>query len=475
MINGVNMQENKKEISDTTEKKGRLNRKKKLWLIFGGIGFFLLLFLGAFFGYDYYDVHQGKIAQNVYFLGEDLSGLSEKEAREVISEAYDVQIARNIRLYTDSAEWIYTAGDLGLIRDDDNIYNAACEVTRAGNIFQRYQERYRQRQDQVDLTSVFQVDETKIDPILTAIAEEIGTTAQDASFGISDDGSIYINPSVNGSALDVDATKELVSAALSDRTINEVQVVINTNAVPETTTEDLEAMKINGVLATFSTKYNAGQADRSHNLWQACEYLDMTIIEPGATFSFNDTVGQRTAERGFRDAVIIENGQFTPGMGGGVCQVSTTVYGAILRCPQLTVTERNPHSLVIAYVDPGQDAMVAWGSSDLKFRNDYETPVLIHAYCSGGTITVTFYGNTEYKQDVEITSEVVRYIPYTTETVTDESLAPGTQQVKSSGSRGLEANVYRSIISNGQVISTETVSTSTYRAQKRIVLVGPNQ
>ncbi len=455
--------------------KKKSSRKQKLWIIFGSIGFVLLLLVGAFWGYDYYDTHQDAIAKNVYFLGTDLSGLNEKDARAAIAAAYDAQMVREIRLYTESAEWNYTAGDLGLIRDDDGIYEAATKVTRTGNILKRYQDRYHQLKKKDDLTTAFQVDTTKVDPILAAIAEEIGTTAQDATFGIADDGSIYINPSVNGSALDVDATKELVVTAVSDNSINEVQVIIDTNAVPERTTEDLEAMKINGVLATFSTNYNAGQTDRSHNLWQASQYLDMTIIEPGATFSFNDTVGQRTTERGFRNAVIIENGQFTPGMGGGVCQVSTTVYGAILRCSNLTVTARKPHSLAIAYVDPGQDAMVAWGSSDLCFRNDYETPVLMHAVCGGGTITVTFYGNTDYKQDVEIVSEVLRYIPYTTETVTDNSLSPGAQKVKSSGARGLEAAVYKKILNNGAVVSTEKVSQDTYRAQKRIVLVGPTE
>ena len=120
-------------------------------------------------------------------------------------------------------------------------------------------------------------------------------------------------------------------------------------------------------------------------------------------------------------------------------------------------------------MDPGQDARVAWGSSDLKFRNDYETPVLIHAYCSGGTITVTFYGNTEYKQDVEITSEVsslysLYYRNGHRRKLGSRYAANKIQRFQ----RGLEANVYRSIISNGQVISTETVLPSTYRARNEL-------
>ena len=249
-------------------------------------------------------------------------------------------------------------------------------------------------------------------------------------------------------------------------------MIISENADPARTTKDLEEMHINGVLATFTTYYSEGSANRAHNIVLAAERLNGVMIGAGDTFSFNGIVGQRSYEQGFLDAMIIENGKYTDGLGGGVCQVSTTVYGAVLRT-ELKVKERRPHSLVSGYVDPGQDAMVSWGISDLVFENTYKTPILLHVVCGGGVLTVSIYGDEKEKKDVSVTSEIIRHIPYKTEIITDKDLPKGSRYVRSSGKNGLECAVYRKILLNGEVVKSETVSHDIYAAQKKVVVVGP--
>ncbi|MBQ1252452.1 MAG: VanW family protein, partial [Firmicutes bacterium] len=152
--------------------------------------------------------------------------------------------------------------------------------------------------------------------------------------------------------------------------------------------------------------------------------------------------------------------------------VSTTLYGAVLRT-EMEVTSRRPHSLVSNYVPPGQDAMVSWNLSDLTFVNTYKTPIYLYARCRGGELTVSIYGNSEDKKDIFVDTEIIRYIPYKTETVIDSDLPKGSHYVRSSGKRGLECSVIRTISQNGEVLNTETISHDIYAAQKEVIVSAP--
>ncbi|MDO4541262.1 MAG: VanW family protein [Bacillota bacterium] len=468
-----------KEKYKATMKQEKKDKKEGKGSHKGLIAFLVvfILFLGAvatFLGYDYYANKEEAIADNVYFMTADLSGLTTEEAKTAIDTEFQTLLERVITLKYGDASWPYTAAQLGLKQNTTAVLEDAEKYTHSGNIIDRYKDRIKLYQEPIYVDEALDIDATVMDPVLTAIADEIGVAAKDASFALDENGDIYIVPEEVGVALDTESTKTAVLSALSDDSVAEVELVVNVNAMPERTAADLEALNVNGVLASFSTKYNAGQVDRSQNLKQASAYLDMTVVYPGETFSFNGTVGERTTARGFSSAMVIESGVYREGLGGGVCQVSTTLYGALLRTG-LEVTERKHHTLTCSYVPPSQDAMVAWGSSDLCFKNNYDCAIIIHAVCGGGTISMTLYGNTEYKQEVELISDVVRYIPFTTETVTDNSLAPGETKVTSSGGRGLESYLYKKVYENGVEVSSETVNHDTYSAQKRIVAVGPSE
>lgn len=454
-------------------------RKKEGKKSHKGLIAFLVVFVlvlagvGVFLGYDYYENKEEVIADNVYFMSANLSGLTPDQAKEVIDAEFQTLLDRTVTLKYQDKTWPYTAQQLGLSHNANAVLEKAQEYTHQDSIVQRYKDRFNLWQDKVYVEEVLDIDASVMDPVLTAIADELGVSAKNASFALDENGDIYIVPSEDGIALDTESTKTAVLASLSDDTITEVELVVNVNSQPERTTQDLEALNVNGVLASFSTKYNAAQVSRSQNLKKASEYLDMAVVYPGETFSFNGTVGERTTARGFASAMVIESGIYREGLGGGVCQVSTTLYGALLRTG-LEVTERKNHTLTCAYVPPSQDAMVAWGSSDLCFKNNYDCAVIIHAVCGGGTISMTIYGDTAQKQEVELISDVVRYIPFTTETVTDDSLAPGETKVTSSGGRGLESYLYKKVYKDGVEVSSETVNHDTYSAQKRIVAKGPS-
>lgn len=155
------------------------------------------------------------------------------------------------------------------------------------------------------------------------------------------------------------------------------------------TIDDIRAETV--LLSQFSTYFDDGNASRSHNIALAAAGVNGSVIRGGGTLSFNDIVGERTAQRGFKEAKIIENGEYIQGLGGGVCQVSTTLYNAAL-LSGLKIKEYHPHSLSVGYVPPSRDAMVSGSSCDLKIMNPLKTPVYIRAECSRGRLTVRIYG-----------------------------------------------------------------------------------
>lgn len=412
------------------------------------------------------------LLNHVSLFGRDLSGLSFTAAEQTIKELLRERSETEIGLCYKDQVFTYTCAELGLSGDPDSLIREAENLGREGNLLRRYQYRFISMWHETDLADFIVIDEDVLCESLNMLKTALETTAKDASFYIDATGSIAIMPSQKGTFLDSDATVQSICEVLIDPAVSEAELVVAEYADPDITTADLEAMEIDGVMSTFTTYYSEEAANRAHNIALAVSFLDMTLIPAGDCFSFNETVGQRSYERGFLDAVIIENGAYIDGLGGGVCQVSTTVYGALLRT-ELKVTARRPHSLVSSYVDPGQDAMVAWGTSDLAFENTYNLPVLLHATASNGVLTVTIYGNTALKKEISVTSDIIRYIPYSTETIIDDDLAEGTYYIKSSGKQGLECSVSRTIAQDGVVISTETVSRDTYMAQKEIIVSAP--
>lgn len=412
------------------------------------------------------------ISYHVTLFGRDLSGCTFAKAEEIIDQLLKERSETSLDLVYGDQVYTYTGAELGFSADSESLGTYAESLGREGNLFKRCQFRISSLWRETKLEDELVLDEVVLTAALESVKCTLAMTAKNAYFYIDDNGDIAIMPSEKGTFLDGDATKESIRKVLMDPSVSTIGLVVAENADPDITTAHLEAMEIDGVLSSFITYYSEDSLNRAHNIALAVSLLDMTLIPAGGSFSFNETVGQRSYERGFLDAVIIENGVYTDGLGGGVCQVSTTVYGALLRT-ELTVTQRRPHSLVSSYVDPGQDAMVAWGTSDLAFENSYDMPVLLHATASDGVLTVKIYGNTSLKKEVTVTSSIIRYIPYKTETIIDDVLPDGSYYTKSEGKQGLECSVTRTITENGVVLSTETVSQDTYMAQKEIIVTAP--
>lgn len=194
-----------------------------------------------------------------------------------------------------------------------------------------------------------------------------------------------------------------ISDAVGDATEQTYTVPV-TLTEPDITTEKLEDVLFDDVLAQTTTYYNDGQVGRTTNVRLTVEACDGVILNPGDEFSYNDTVGERSAERGYQVATIFVDGESVEDYGGGACQSSSTIYMAVLRA-DLEVTERRNHQFQVSYTPLSQDATVAWGSQDFKFKNDTDYPIKIVMDMGGGSLTCTLYGTKTVEKDVELYSE----------------------------------------------------------------------
>ncbi len=295
------------------------------------------------------------------------------------------------------------------------------------------------------------------------------THPRDAVFRVKPDNTMEILPHAQGREVDLDRAVTDLERAVENR---EGTVLLGAKATePKVKTQDLETLKFDGLLASFSTPFNSSDQNRSENLKIAAQALDMVTLKPGEVFSFNSIVGPRTQEAGYKEAKIIVENQLVPGIGGGVCQVSSTLYNAALM-GGLEIVERHPHQFAIPYLPPGRDATVAEGIADLRFKNNNSGLILLRSEVKNSVLKISLYGKKQGFQ-VEIQTAVDKKKPFETEKRFDGTLRPGEIIREQGGVPGYSVRTYRIIKAQGKEIRREQISKDVYKPANRILRVGP--
>ena len=295
------------------------------------------------------------------------------------------------------------------------------------------------------------------------IHEEIYKEVKDAYYTQNP---FEIHPEEEGIDFDVEAAKKALE---EDKEEYEIDLKITK---PKVTTSQIGTEAFPDQLATFRTNYDGGDKDRTTNLQLACNKINGKVVMPNETFSYNKTLGARTAAAGYKNAKVYEAGQVVDGIGGGICQISTTLYNAVLRA-NLEIVERRNHQFVTSYVEAGMDATVVYGMTDFKFKNTRKYPVKIIASAKNGVATVSLYGIKESEEyTFSFRTVTVSTIPTSTKYIDDTTLPAGTEKVKQKGANGKKTETYMTKMLNGKIVETKILSRDTYDAMQRIVLRG---
>jgi len=419
------------------------------------------------FGMYYRFANSTTFATGVEIGGVMVEGLSQTQAEAALDKGLQEFNATRVKFSKDAYNYESSIGDL-------------VQLQSSGEIVKKVWEQERTRGWQAKAANLaggktigYPV-QVAIDPERKAslVAEwesQWGRVAQDASLDVDTHNGLVVIPGTLGYKVNVEKSFSGLPQTVSRTEPLSLPVVVEA-VQPAVTAEMLKNM---GELSSFATYFNTGEVNRSHNLRKATASINKKVLLPNEIFSFNETVGQRTMEMGYLDAMVIVGNKFEPGLGGGICQVSSTLYNASLLAG-LEIVERHNHNLAVAYVKVGRDATVNYGVQDFRFKNNTDRPVFIRAITSGGQLLINIYGNTEYKQRIEIATIIDKTLDYTTVTELDQTLAPGQELVNNNGQPGYVVRSFRKFLDkDGKVLRSEQLDTDTYRPLNRLVLKGP--
>ena len=307
------------------------------------------------------------------------------------------------------------------------------------------------------------------DDWLSKLGRRVAKRARDATFAVEGP-HVRIVPAKPGVRLDAaGAARALLVAAL--RPGRRVAYLATKTAQPKRSTAEAGTMAITGLVSSYTTDYG-GVPNRIHNVQLVAHLIDGALIAPGATFSFNETTGARTADKGFLEAPVIVNGELTTGLGGGVCQVSTTVFNAAF-VAGLKITARTNHALYISHYPQGRDATVNYPDVDLKFVNDTPHWILLKTFVGSSSLTVNLYGTPQHRDVKSSTTPLVVTGVIPVKKTIDPSLKPGEKVVDDSGAPPLATSVTRDVYTAGGKLLYHNVWYSSYRSSPKLVRIGP--
>ncbi len=436
-----------------------------------------VLIVSGIFSGGAYAAAQPTIPQGVEVEGIDLSNMTSEEAKAALNDFID-QVKGGTLHLTDEEGVVMDIpfSQFGVDIVDYEVVDTLSQIGSEGNILKRYKALRDVQNGHGDYTIQFTCDTEALENILNERAGEVNREPEDAIL-VRHGGQLLITDEVIGRTLKSAETAQLAAEAITgewDRQDLTVEAAFD-QVAPAHTAQELSVVQ--DVLGTYTTSFAGSGYNRIENIKNGAAKIDETILYPGDEFSFTQAVAPFTSDNGYCLAGGYASGRIVDTMGGGICQVSSTLYNTVLRS-ELTVVERTNHSMTVDYVPLGADATIAEPTIDFKFRNDYDYPVYIEAYTYGSSVTITFYGKETRPSNrtLEFESVTEQTINPGEDVVTEDPTLPvGYEEVTQSAYTGYVVSFYKLVYVDGNLESRELINRSTYNAYPRYVTRGTKQ
>ena len=511
-----------------TEKKYK--KRRILLAVILCIAIALVIFLGFFIKQITYQ----KIYNGVYINSVDVSGLTKEELSAKIPEIFDGRLSKEITLKIDSAEILFDTLTLSPAIDVEKMADEAYSYGRQEKWFFRLGEISDLKKNPKTIPYYLTFNDGELQKTIDKTCESLDVTAVPNSIEYGDDSLIitrgkagngvlynevkkaiedcilgdgniaqadfkYIEPeeitydyikrytsdkpieagytienhriTFTESQPGVSLSKSDLEEAVKDADGNVIKVPAKITQ-PKVTSEQLHSEILAHELGKYTTDYSSSSNDRAYNIKLACEKINGYVLAPGEEFSYNDVVGPRTVKRGFRIANVYVGNTVQPGIGGGICQVSSTMYNSVVFA-DLEITARRNHTLPVSYVPLGRDATVSYGATDFKFKNNTNYPVEIKAIAEGGLNTIIILGTDEHpEREIKIVTSQTGTSSPKVIVEKDPELPEGEIKVESAGTNGSSHISYKVVYENGVEVSRKQLAKSVYAGKDRVEIHG---
>lgn len=410
--------------------------------------------------------------EGVYIENISVGGMNEEEITQAVNEKMEELKGSVISFHAGNQSVQTTAGELGLSCVNMDVVRQALYAGQRGNVLERFKVRkYLEETGPEVLELQFSVDGEAVRSVLENQAGVMNTSAVDAALTL-ENGSFVVHEGQDGYTINTDASVEKVAAYMSGEWHGGNGSVVLVTDVDEAQGDTAQLALVHDALGSSSTNYSGSNSNRKKNVKRGAELVNGTVLYPGEEFSMEEIVVPFDEENGYAPAASYEMGSVVETYGGGICQVSTTLYLAVLRA-ELEVTERSNHSMIVNYVKPSMDAAIAEGYKDFRFVNNTDAPIYIMGYADGSEIGFIIYGHETRDPNRSVTyeSETLSTTESTTELEADPSAAYGSVTQKSGGHTGYTARLWKVVTVNGEE-TREQVNSSTYNMTPNTYRVG---
>nr|WP_312985202.1 VanW family protein [Clostridioides sp.] len=439
-----------------------LEGKKKIAAITAAIIGVILL---AFVVVMSLQISGDKVVKNTYIGNVEIGGLTKEQAKQEINNNYKF---KDIKLKFDGKEWDIEPSQIDIHYDLNKTVENAYNSNRKDGFFNNLKNTISYNfGTKNNVLAVTNYDEEKLKHEMNAISKEIDRNVEDATIKIENE-QVVVVPEKTGRKLDIDKSIKTLKLQLGKGKFED-QLTVNEEKA-KVKKEDLK--DINATLGTYSTRFSTSQVNRSFNIAVASKSLNNVMIKPGEEFSFNKATGKRIKANGYKSAPVIENGEMQLDYGGGVCQVSSTLYNSVLLSGLELVHVKN-HTIPSSYVIKGRDATVADSGIDFLFKNNYEHPIFLKSYVDGNILYTAIYGNEADIKNIDITTSVDGVSSTGYKRVDDPSMPEGKEKIEKNGRNAYSVSTYRIFKDkDGKVIKKEKVASSYYPKKEGVILVG---
>ncbi|GAA0724513.1 VanW family protein [Clostridium malenominatum] len=408
-----------------------------------------------------------KIYPNTFINDIDVSGKTKEEAHNIVTKALNDLKEKKIFIKASDKTYNFSLSNIKMNDSLDNILDKAFSQGKNLNFYSKYKLiKSSERKDYNTLLN-YKEDITKI---VNKIEKEVNKDPKNASIKSINNGKPIIIKDVAGEKLDKEDLVNKINLSLKDG--EDSKEIIAKFQKTESKITEKKLMEVNSIISSYSTSLGNSPIGRVRNIQLATSFINGTLLMPGEDFSFNKKVGKTSAQRGFQEAPIILNNRLEKGIGGGICQVSTTLYNAITTS-NIKPVERVNHSIPPAYIEPGFDATVSEDSIDYKFKNTLSYPLYIEGFVKNGSIYFNIYSNSSLnKIKYKLVNEVYDETPPKTIYEDDPSLPKGTVEKVQSAKPGCKVNVHLVGFKDGKEISRTLISKDVYKASDEIIKRG---